>query len=80
MTNIKIITPTILSELDMLEYTFCVIPETMEAKIKRETPLDTPFSVINSPIRIKRIDPTVIVKALISTVGNEVFITLPQSK
>ena len=45
-------------------YAFCIIPETIDAKMRREIPLDIPFSVIISPIHIKINDPTVNINAV----------------
>src|SRR3989344_1227434 len=39
-------------------------PETMPAKITRETPLPIPFSVISSPIHMRNIVPAVIVRSV----------------
>lgn len=63
-----------------LPYIFWVIPATMDAKINKETPLEIPFSVISSPIRIKRTEPTVITKAESIRVPGSVGITLPPNK
>ncbi len=52
----------------------------MDAKINKETPLEIPFSVINSPIHIKRTEPTVITKAESIRVPGSVGITLPPNK
>lgn len=75
MINMNKVTPTILDEPAMLEYIFWVIPDTMDANIKRETPLEIPFSVINSPIRISNIDPTVMVNAVRIRFNGAVLIT-----
>jgi hypothetical protein len=77
ITSIKITIPSTLEALETLEYTFWTIPETMEAKISRDTQLETPCSVISSPNRIKRMDPMVIVRAVMITFGRVVEITLP---
>jgi hypothetical protein len=80
ITNIKISIPKMFDVPDKLAYTSCVIPEMIEAKIRRETPFEIPFSVINSPSHMRRTEPTVITKAARSTVGKEVEITCPPNK
>jgi hypothetical protein len=68
ITNIKTITPKILDDAEILENTLLEIPEIIEAKINKLTPLEIPFSVINSPIRINNIEPTDKVKAVPMTI------------
>lgn len=79
ITSIKTTIPRTLSVPATLEYIFCVIPATIDAKIKREIPLDTPFSVISSPSHINQIAPTVMTNADKITVGNDVAIIFPPS-
>ena len=77
MTNMKINTQKIFSVDTILEYTFCVIPATIEAKISNEIPFEIHFSVINSHIRISNTDHTVITNAERISVVASVEITLP---
>lgn len=77
MMSMNKMTPIMLSELATLEYIFWVIPETMDAKINNEVPLEIPFSVINSPIRISNTDHTVIVNAVAIKLNGAVLMTLP---
>lgn len=79
-TIIKMNTPNALEEPAMLPYTFWVIPETMDAKISKETQLEIHFSVINSPIRMSRTEPTVITNADIMSVPKSVGMTFPPSR
>lgn len=80
MISIKSVTPMTLDDHAMLAYIFCVIPETMEAKIKSDVQFDMPFSVINSPIRISKTDPTVIVNAVAIRFNGAVLMTCPPSR
>jgi len=77
MISMNQVTPTRLFEPAMLEYIFWVIPDTMDAKIRRETPFEMPCSVINSPIRINNTDPTVIVNAVTTMLIGVVLMTCP---
>ena len=80
ITSIKIIThPKLLAHETSL-YIFWVIPDTIDANIRSDIPLETPFSVINSPIHIIKTDHTVIANAVAKIVGNEVSMTLPPSR
>ena len=80
MISINRTTHHTLLEDETLEYIFCTIPETIDAKISNDTPLEIPFSVMSSPSRIKKIDQTVIVNADKRTVGIDVAIILPPNK
>lgn len=74
--SINKITHTTLSVLATLEYICWVIHATIDAKISNETQFETPFSVISSPIHIKRTDQTVITNADNNKVPKSVGITL----
>ena len=77
MISINAITPKTFVVPETLEYIFCVIPDTIDEKIKSDTPLETPCSVINSPNHISQIDPTVITNADNKMLGKVVGMTLP---
>ncbi|MEI8091173.1 MAG: hypothetical protein WCG98_02755 [bacterium] len=79
MTSINTMTHKTLVELDTLEYIFCTIPDTIDAKISKDTQLEIPFSVINSPNHIRNTDPTVMTTADNNTLGKVVEITFPPS-
>jgi hypothetical protein len=63
ITNIKTRSPKKLVVAHKFEKIDCVIPATIDAKIMSEIPLEIPFSVISSPIRMTNIDPTAKTKA-----------------
>lgn len=67
-TTMKMRTPS-LSDADWSDHAICVtIPATIEAKIRRETPLVTPFSVSTSPNQSIIIAPTASTNAPNSTI------------
>ena len=60
MKSIKRIIPNILEELETLTEICCVIPATIDEKMRIEIPFAIPFSVISSPNRMRRSAQTVI--------------------
>ena len=75
MININKVTPKKFCEPAMLAYIFWVIPDTIDANINNDVPLEIPFSVISSPIHINITDPTVIVNAVATRFNGAVLIT-----
>lgn len=79
-TSIKAATPPALADHPILVDTCWTIPDTIDAKIKNDTPFPIPFSVIISPKYINNNEPIVRANADISTVPIVVSITLPPKR